>query len=130
MTHAKVGGETHVVAGSEADSEPFCEDDNDPKDVFAVYRGKTTYHSFHLVDVVNEFGKVGGFEAIIDRLSNKKPPIPIKNLRFMISPLSKVYLVYLLGYLTYEFDRDCIIYSVRKCIQTKWHKNLFRKLWI
>ena len=93
LTQAKGGRESKGVPGTAEDLEPICEDDNDPDDVFAVYRGKLTDQSFHLVDIMNEFGKVGGFEAVIERLSNIKRAIPIRNLRFIISPLAKVFFI-------------------------------------
>ena len=90
LTIAKGGRITKGVQGTLDDLEPDCEDDEDPDDVYAVYRGRLIHQSFHLVDIVNEFGKCGGFEAIIQRLSNHKPNIPVKHLRFILSPLSKV----------------------------------------
>ena len=90
LTQAKGGRESQGVQGTLDNLEPICEDDEDPDNVYAVYRGRLIHQSFHLVDIVNEFGKCGGFQAIIQRLSNHKPNIPVKNLRFIISPLSKV----------------------------------------
>ena len=89
LSQAKGGRESQGVQGSLDDLEPCCEDEKDPDDVYGVYRGLLIHQSFHLVDIVNEFGKIGGFEAIIERLGNHKPNIPVKNLRFIISPLSK-----------------------------------------
>eukprot|EP01083_Nonionella_stella_P285307 971136_1 len=93
-TQAKGGRESQGVQGSLEDLEPCCEDEEDPDDVFAVFRGRLIHQSFHLMDIINEFGKCGGFEAMIERLANHKPNIPVKNLRFMISPLSKCFKMY------------------------------------
>eukprot|EP01084_Bolivina_argentea_P320328 555774_1 len=94
QTQAKGGKESQGVQGSLEDLEPCCEDEEDPDDVFAVFRGRLIHQSFHLMDIINEFGKCGGFEAMIERLANHKPNIPVKNLRFMISPLSKCFKMY------------------------------------
>ena len=100
LTQAKGGRESQGVQGSLEALEPCCEDDEDPDNTFAVFRGRLIHHSFHLVDIVNEFGRVGGFKAITERLANHKPNIPVKNLRFIISPLSKVLIN------KYAFDRN------------------------
>ena len=42
-----------------------------------------------MVDIVNEFGKAGGFDLLIKRLSNRKPNMPVKNMRFILSAISK-----------------------------------------
>ena len=93
LTQATGGRQSQGVTGSLDDLEPLIEDDEDEENVFAVYRGRLTHASFHLVDILNEFGKCGGFDAIIDRLNNRKPNIPVKHLRYIISPLSKVCLL-------------------------------------
>merc|ERR1719361_2073775 len=43
---------------------------------------------------MNEFGKRGGFDALTERLSNHEPNMPVRNLRFIISPMSKCYKMY------------------------------------
>ena len=90
MTQARGGRETKGSQSTDQkyalkDLESIYEDDEDPHDenVFAIYRGKLTDQSFHLVDFLNEFGKEKGFDAIIERLSNHKPVMPIKNLKLI-----------------------------------------------
>ena len=73
-----------------------CEDYEDPDDVYAVYRGKLTTHSFHLIDFLNAFGDEGGFDAIIERLSHHEPMIDLNNLSRLISTLSKVSFIIIL----------------------------------
>ena len=89
LTHATGGRKTQGVQGDIDDLKGW-EDDEDPEDCFAVYRGKLNEHSYHLVDVLNEFGRCGGFDALIVRLTTREPNMPVRNLRFIISPLSKV----------------------------------------
>ena len=89
LTYAKGGRETQGVLGDMDDLKGW-EDDEDPEDCYAVYRGKLNEHSYHLVDVLNEFGRCGGFDALIARLAVREPNMPVRNLRFIISPLSKV----------------------------------------
>eukprot|EP01084_Bolivina_argentea_P146212 256087_1 len=50
----------------------IVEDDNDPQDenIFAVYRGKLINESFHMIEILNSFGKYGGFDAVLKFLSN------------------------------------------------------------
>lgn len=89
MTYATGGRETQGQLGDIDDLKGW-EDEEDPEDCFAVYRGKLNEHSFHLVDILNEFGRCGGFEALTTRLANHEPNMPVRNLRHIISPLSKV----------------------------------------
>ena len=90
MTNAKGGRDSQGVQGTLDDLEPCCEDDEDPEGVYAVYRGKLWPHSFHLVDIMNEFGRCGGFDALTARLANHKPNVPVRYLQFIISTMSKV----------------------------------------
>ena len=60
--------------------------------MFAVYRGIELDHSFHLVDIVNAFGRAGGFKALIARLTNHSPHMPVAGLLLMLWPLSRCYL--------------------------------------
>ena len=105
LTRAKGGRESGGQSGTLDELEPCCEDDEDPDDdnLYAIFRGRLIHQSYHLVDIVNEFGRCGGFKAIIERLSNHKPNIPVRNLRHIISPLAKVYCVICTIYSECEF---------------------------
>lgn len=70
------------------------EDEEDPEDCYAVFRGKLNKHSFHLVSIVSEFGRRGGFDALIERLSDDESNMSLHALRHILSPLSKVYLYF------------------------------------
>ncbi|ETO34402.1 ubiquitin domain-containing protein, partial [Reticulomyxa filosa] len=93
------------------------DDEDDPvdKDIFAVYRVNSSFCaltcfpsffllqkknkikkrgnlgqvSFHLVAALNEFGRTGGFDALMRRLDNHRPNMPVKNIRAILSALSK-----------------------------------------
>ncbi|ETO28198.1 hypothetical protein RFI_08932 [Reticulomyxa filosa] len=96
-----VGG----VYGLTDDLDPTVDDEDDPVDenTFAIYRvllylyylflkygvGDLGHTSFHLIAVLNEFGRAGGFDLLIRRLNNHKPCMPVKNIRFILSTLSK-----------------------------------------
>ena len=89
MSHATGGRESQGVLGDIDDLKGW-EDDEDPEDCYAVYRGKINDHSFHLVDIMNEFGRCGGFDALTERLANHEPNMSPRALRHIISPLLKV----------------------------------------
>ena len=65
--------------------------------------------SFHLVDVMNDFGKNGGFDALLERLSNHKPNMKVKHLRFILPAISKV--EYFVSFFFF-FLLVCILLSV------------------
>ena len=69
LTQATGGRETDAGEGELDDLKSFCEDEEDPEGVYAIYRGRISGASFHLVDIVNAFGECGGFDAILERFS-------------------------------------------------------------
>jgi len=67
MTQAKGGRTSGGVYGQIRELDPKVDDEDDPvdKDIFAVYRGELGQASFHLVAMMNEFGRAGGFDALM-----------------------------------------------------------------
>lgn len=92
MTRAKGKAKRgHMVGTGHNGDMKTWEDNEDPPDFYAIYRGKLNNHSFHLVDIMNEFGRCGGFDALTQRLSTHKPNIPIGNFIVIVPTLFKVY---------------------------------------
>ncbi|ETO16136.1 Ubiquitin carboxyl-terminal hydrolase family protein, partial [Reticulomyxa filosa] len=89
-TQAK-GGRTSGGAPGDVRNLTKVDDEDDPldEDIFSIYRGELGDVSFHLVEALNEFGRAGGFDLLLRRLDNHKPNMPVKNMRSILSALSK-----------------------------------------
>lgn len=51
---------------------------------------KTNYSNSVIIDLINRFGFMGGFELILNRISNKDNWLPFDNLAFYIQILSYI----------------------------------------
>lgn len=67
------------------------DDSDDPSidSIFAVYRG-VNFGGHHLVQLINYFGQIGGFSAILDRICDKENVIPVNILQFLLDAISKM----------------------------------------
>lgn len=65
------------------------DDADDPTSIWAVLRfGDST--SYYLVDLINHFGTAQGFVALLQRVRNVEPPMPIGILRNLLNALGNV----------------------------------------
>eukprot|EP01084_Bolivina_argentea_P271411 461810_1 len=93
LSIAKGGREAPVhVKGCLKDTKTWIEDyqDDEKDDLYLIYRGQIGV-SFHLVDIFNEFGKFGGFDAILQILSNKEYDFQIKQFLTVITSLLQIH---------------------------------------